>query len=138
MTNESENKGCCAVKKPEVAAGGCCDTKKSCGCGAGNCGCGKGKCCGKILCKLIIVAIIAALGWFAWQGQTKADAVCAALVVGANKPAVEAPEADMQAQVDALQDTVVENAEQQKTIEGQYIEHLKSTLDAVAQAAGCK
>lgn len=136
MTNESENKGCCGGAKPEVAAAGCCDTKKSCG--TGKCACGKTKCCCKIMCKLVAVAIIAALGWFAWQGQTKIDAVCGVLAAAKAVPAVEAPEADMQPQVDALQEKVVENAEQQNTIEGQYIEHLKATLNAVTQSAGCK
>lgn len=139
MTNETENKSCCG------GAPSCGDQKPAggCGCGMKNCGCAKtgcatSKCCGKIMCKLVILALIGALGWYAWQAQSKLDTVCAALVASKSVPAVAAPSPDMQPQVDALQEQVVENAEAQNTIEGQYIEHLKATQQAVSQAAGCR
>lgn len=139
MTNETENKSCCGgapVCGDQKPAGGC-------GCGMKNCGCAKAacgtsKCCGKIMCKVIVIALIAGLGWCAWQGQSKLSAVCGTLAAGQSMPAVAAPSPDMQAQVDALQDKVVENAEAQNTIEGQYIEHMKATQQAIAQAAGCR
>ena len=128
----------------------CCDAKTSCGdkkedgassCGAGKGACGTKKClCGRTFCcckGILVVALIGALGWFGWQSSAKNAAVCAALVAGDRVPAITAPEAALQEQVDELQEIVVEAAREQKSIAGQYIAHLQFTLASVRAAAKC-
>ncbi|MDY0008813.1 MAG: hypothetical protein RBS08_03830 [Bdellovibrionales bacterium] len=137
MTNETQN-GCCGGNKAaEAKTGACCDTKGSCGCGNKNCGCGKAKCCGKILCRLIALALFAAVSFFAWTAYSKNVAVCVALAKAEKTPAIVAPEADLQQQVDELQDKIVEIAREEKSIEGQFIEHLQGVVLSAHQAGGC-
>lgn len=149
MTNETEKSCCggkpsCDTKPAEVkTAGGCCDTKSDCGtkggcgCGTKKCLCGKTSCCCRAMCRILAIVLIAGLAWFGWQAHTKTTAVCLTLAAGDKVPAIPAPEASMQSEVNDLQEKVVETAQEQKSIEGQYIAHLQSTLAAVKNAAGC-
>ena len=43
----------------------------------------------------------------------------------------------MQQQVDELQDKIVEIAREEKSIEGQFIEHLQGVVLSAHQAGGC-
>lgn len=138
MTNETEKNGCCGGKtscddKAEKQAS--CDTKASCG--TKKCLCGKTHCCCKIFCRVFAIVLIAGLAWYSWQAQSTITAVCGALAAADKTHAVTAPEESMQAEVDELQDKVVENAQEQNSIEGQYIAHLQATLGTVRGVAGC-
>lgn len=138
MTGEND-KGCCGGKTScddkKTEKEGCCDTKGSCG--TKKCLCGRTHCCCKIFCKVFAIALIGGLAWYSWQAQSKIVAVCGALAAADKVPAIAAPEKSMQAEVDELQDKIVESAQEQKTIEGQYIAHLQAALASVRGAAGC-
>lgn len=133
-----DNNGCCGGKKscddqkPEKS---CCDSKGSCG--TKKCLCGKTHCACKIFCRVFGIVLIAGLAWYSWQAQSALSSVCGALAAADKVPAIAAPEESMQAEVDELQEKVVENAREQNSIEGQYIAHLQAALASVRGAAGC-
>jgi hypothetical protein len=138
MTNETEKNACCAAKTAcddKAEKKSCCDAKA--GCGNKKCLCGKTNCACKIFCRVFGIVLIAGLAWYSWQMQSTVNAVCGALSAAEKTHAIAAPEESMQAEVDELQEKVVENAREQNSIEGQYIAHLQAALASVRGVAGC-